>query len=203
MLQCLTPRLILASGSASRRDLLIAAGLIFDVSQAGIDETAIKHDARAAGVSAETAALRLAERKAAAVARREADALVIGADQILVCEGEWFDKPGSAAAARDQLLALRGRSHLLATAVVCQQGASPVWHRVVSPRLTMRWFSEDFLDDYLAEEADTISGCVGAYRLEGRGIQLFDAVEGEHSAVLGLPLLALLGFLREVRCIKA
>ncbi len=196
------PRLILASASTSRRSLLAAAGVTFEVHPAEIDETAVKREACAEGVSAETAALRLADLKAASVARKTPDALVIGADQILVCEGEWFDKPVGIAAARQQLRALRGRSHVLATASVCHRGASRVWHNVATPRLTMRDFSDEFLDAYLAAERETVVSTVGAYRLEGRGIQLFDAVEGEHSAILGLPVLPLLAFLRDMRCIE-
>jgi septum formation protein len=195
------PRIILASASASRRALLAAAGLTFDVQAADVDEAMVKRDALVEGVNAETAALRLADLKAAAVARHESDALVIGADQILVCNGVWFDKPVDATAARDQLRALRGRSHVLVTAVVCHQGAIRVWDYVAMPRLVMRDFSDVFLDQYLAAEGDAVISAVGAYRLEGRGIQLFDAVEGEHTAVLGLPLLPLLAFLRSIHCI--
>ncbi len=154
----------------------------------------IKREARAEGVDAEVAALRLADAKAAAVARDEPDALVIGADQILVYDGVWFDKPVDVASARVQLRALRGHVHALVTAVVCHQGAGRVWQGIASPRLTMSEFSDDFLDCYLATEGDAVIGTVGVYRLEGRGIQLFDAVEGEYWAVLGLPMLELLGF---------
>lgn len=201
MLQYPRPRLILASASASRRALMAAAGLSFEVRPADVDEAAIKQEARAEGVGAEVAALRLADAKAAAVAREEPDALVIGADQILVCDGVWFDKPVDVAAAGDQLRALRGRVHVLVTAVVCHQGVARVWHEIASPRLTMRGFSDEFLDCYLAAEGVAVVSTVGAYRLEGRGVQLFDAVEGEHSAVLGLPMLRLLAFLRGSRCI--
>lgn len=197
MLQRATPRLILASGSASRRALLAAAGLTVEVRPADIDEAAIKSAARAEGTDAEAAALRLADRKAAKVAQDAPDALVIGADQILVCDGVWFDKPMDVARAREQLLALRGRPHVLATATVCRQGGARVWHDIAAPRLIMRDFSDVFLDCYLASEAATIASTVGAYRLEGPGIQLFTAVDGDHSAVLGLPILPLLAFLRQ------
>lgn len=196
MLQRATPRVILASASASRRALLAAAGLTFDVRPADIDEAVIKRDARAAGVSVEQAALRLADLKAAAIGRCEAEAVVIGADQILVCEDTWHDKPFDVAGARRQLRMLRGRRHVLATAVVCHQRGCRVWHHAVAPCLTMRDFSDDFLDSYLAAEAGSVTSTVGAYRLESRGVQLFDAIEGDHSAILGLPLLPLLSFLR-------
>ncbi|HEX4172148.1 MAG TPA: Maf family protein [Acetobacteraceae bacterium] len=197
MMQRPIPGLILASASGSRRSLLEAAGLVFAVLPAGIDEVAVKGQARAAGVSAEATALCLADLKAAQVARGNPEALVIGADQILVCDGAWFDKPADMRAAAAQLRALRGRTHSLATAVTCHQGATRVWHALASPHLTMRHFSEQFLESYLELEGAAVTSTVGAYRLEGRGVLLFKAVEGEHSAVLGLPLLPLLDFLRE------
>ena len=192
-------RLILASASASRRALLAAAGVAFDVRPADIDEAEIKRGALAEGVSVEDAALRLADLKAMAVARREPEALVIGADQILVCGGVWFDKPSDVAAAREQLRALRGRRHELVTAVVCHRDGGRVWHDVATPCLVMRDFSEEFLEGYLAAEGGAVTSTVGAYRLESRGVQLFDAIEGDYSAILGLPLLSLLSFLRRKR----
>jgi septum formation protein len=196
MLQRPEPRLILASASASRRALLAAADVTFDVRPADIDEAEVRRTARANGAVAAEVALLLAELKARRIAESNPDALVIGADQILVCDGVWFDKPANVAAAREQLLALRGRSHALATAVACQQGHQTVWHHITEPRLTMRMFSDGFLDTYLRSEADCVTSTVGAYRLEGRGVHLFAAVEGGHSAILGLPLLPLLAFLR-------
>jgi septum formation protein len=197
MLQRPVPRLVLASASASRRALLQAAGLVFATEPAAVDEAAIKREAQAAGASAEQTALCLADLKAAEISHRYPEALVIGADQILVCDGTWFDKPVDVTAAATQLRSLRGRSHSLATAVTCHQGAMRVWHDIASPRLTMRNFSDGFLEKYLEIEATAVTSTVGAYRLEGRGLQLFEAVSGEHSAVLGLPLLPLLSFLRE------
>ena len=197
MLQRPTPRLVLASGSASRRALLAAAGLAFTVQPAAVDEDAIKQRARRDGIGPDKAALRLAGSKAGAIATQDTDALVIGADQILVCDGTWFDKPASVAAAREQLLALRGRTHTLVTAVLCQQGSRQLWSHVAMPRLTMRAFSDAFLDAYLEAEGTFLTTTVGAYRLEGLGVHLFSAIEGEHAAILGLPLLELLTFLRQ------
>jgi septum formation protein len=191
------PPLVLASASAARRAVLAAAGLRFTAEAAAVDEAAIKESARAEGIPPGEAATVLAEAKARRVSRRAPNgALVIGADQILVCEGAWFDKPADAAAARAQLLALRNKAHELQTAVVCWRGGERVWGHVETPRLTMRAFSDAFLDAYLEAEGEAVLSSVGAYRLEGLGAHLFSAVRGEHAAVLGLPLLPLLGFLR-------
>ncbi len=195
--QAVTPRLILASGSAARRELLTAAGIVFEARVAAVDEAAIKAGARAEGLSVEDTALMLADVKAQRVARLEPEALVIGCDQMLVCGSRWFDKPADMAEARQHLLALRGVSHILVTAVVCRRGGVRIWQHVARPRLTMRDFSEAFLDHYLAVEGRAVLTSVGAYRLEGIGVQLFDAVAGEQSDILGLPMLPLLGFLRQ------
>lgn len=197
MIQAETPRIILASASSARRAVLEAAGLRFEARPAAVDEAAIKDGALAEGIPPTDTALMLADAKAERIARRDPQALVIGCDQLLVCEGAWFDKPADVAAARAQLLALRGRTHELVTAVVCHRRGGRVWQHVATPRLTMRAFSEAFLDAYLTMEAEHVTHSVGAYRLEGPGVQLFDRVQGEHAAILGLPLLPLLGFLRQ------
>lgn len=190
-------RLILASQSRFRAGLLAAAGVAVETMAAHVDEAEAKQAARAEGASAEETALLLASLKAERIARRHPDALVIGADQMLVCEGAWFDKPPDMAAARAQLLALRGRAHMLVTAVLCQRGGQRLWQHVARPKLVMRPFSEAFLEQYLALEGEVLTTTVGAYRIEGPGLQLFDRIEGEHSEIVGLPMLPLLGFLRQ------
>lgn len=190
-------RLILASQSAARRALLTQAGLLFEAHPAAVDEAAIKESARAEGLSPADAATLLADAKAARVARRHPEAVVIGADQLLVCEGDWFDKPEDVEGARRHLERLRGRAHELVTAVVVWRDGSRAWHHVATPRLAMRDVSDAFLDDYLAREGAVVTQSVGAYRLEGPGIQLMREVRGEHTAILGLPLLPLLAYLRD------
>jgi septum formation protein len=190
-------QLILASASPVRAQLLAAAGVDFQIEPAEIDEIPLKRAFRAAGRSPTDGALALAEAKARSVSDRHPRALVVGADQILVCGSEWYDKPADPDAARAQLRALRGRSHLLATAVCVVCKGERLWHHSCAPKLMMRDFSDRFLEGYIAAEGDAILGSVGAYRLEARGVQLFDRIEGDHFAILGLPLIELLGFLRK------
>lgn len=200
-LQAQAPALILASASVARRAVLEGAGLRFAARPSAVDEDAIKQSARAEGLSAADTALMLADAKAERLARREPEALVIGADQMLVAgiDGaeRWFDKPPDLKAARDHLLALRGREHRLVTAIVCWRHGARIWHHLAEPRLRMRAVSDEFIEAYLAAEGERVLTSVGAYRLEGHGAQLFEAVEGEHAAVLGVPLLPLLAFLRD------
>lgn len=194
-------RLILASASTTRARLLNEAGVEFAAEPADIDEGAIKAAQRWAGVTAATCAAALAAAKAEAVAYRHPEAWVIGADQILALDGEWFDKPTDLAMARHQLATLRGRTHVLATAVCVRQGTTTVWQGVSEPRLTMRDFSDGFVGAYLAAEGEAILSSVGAYRIEGRGAQLFAAIEGDHFAIQGLPLIELLECLRTLGAI--
>ena len=199
----MTEGLVLASASTVRAGLLAAAGVYFRIKPAELDEGFLKRACRADRRAAADCTLALAEAKARQVAGRCGRAVVIGADQLLVCGEVWFDKPADLGQARTQLQALRGRTHELVAAVCAVQDGSRIWHAVRRPRLTMRQFTNAFLDDYiLAEEAD-ILGSVGAYRLEGRGIQLFEHIEGDYFAILGLPLLELLGFLRTKGMIKS
>lgn len=190
-------RLILASQSLSRRALLEGAGLEFEAMPASVDEATIKESAQAEGLPPAEAATMLADAKAARIARRHPDAVVIGADQLLVCHDEWFDKPVDIEAARAHLHRLRNRAHELVTATVVWRDGQRAWHDVTTPRLVMRNFSEAFLDAYLAKEGAYVTSSVGAYRLEGLGIQLMREIRGDHSAILGLPLLPLLAYLRD------
>ena len=182
-------RIILASASTARALLLRAAGVPFAVEPAAIDEARLKREARRAGESPIDCASALARQKACCVSNRHPAALVIGADQVLAAGTEWFDKPADLAEAGAQLRALRGRSHVLATAVCVAQGGMPLWQATSRPELHVRRFGEAFLREYLAAEGEALLGSVGAYRLEGRGVQLFSRINGDHFAVLGLPLI--------------
>ena len=188
--------IVLASASTARAALLRAAGVAAEIERAALDEDEIKIAFRRDGRSAADCAAALAEAKAKRVALRRAGALVIGADQILACEGAWFDKPKDRDAARAQLTTLRGKSHALVTAVAVVRDGAVLWHHIEEPRLTIRHFSDGFLDHYLAAAGDRILGSVGAYQLEGLGAQLFTRIDGDYFTILGLPLLPLLDFLR-------
>ncbi|MBV8133361.1 MAG: septum formation protein Maf [Alphaproteobacteria bacterium] len=188
--------LILASASPARKELLAAAGLKVRVEPASVDEQSIKRIFAVDRRPAADCALALAEAKAQEVAGHHQHALVVGADQILVCGSVWFNKAADLGDARAQLQALRGRTHELITAVCVVREAARIWHTISSAKLTMRHFSDAFLDVYLGAEHDAILGSVGGYRLEGRGIQLFADIQGDYFAILGLPLLELFSFLR-------
>ena len=191
------PDLVLASASPTRARLLEAAGLKPTIEPADLDETAVKATFRVNGRDPGACAIALAEAKAQRIASRMPGALVLGADQLLVCDGEWFDKPKVRAAARAQLETLRGKRHVLPTAAVLVKNGATIWHTLAEPALTMRRFSDAFLDDYLAAAGDAALGSVGGYQIEGRGVQLMAEIEGDHFAILGLPLLPLLNFLRK------
>ncbi len=190
------PLLVLASGSRTRAAMLEQAGVSAILDKPLVDEDEVKAAGRAEGVPADAVAEALAELKAQRITRRHPGALVIGADQMLECEGRWFDKPTDRVAARAQLLDLRGKTHRLVSCAVVVRNGERMWHKVDSARLTMRNFSESFLDDYLDRVGDDVLHSVGAYQLEGLGAQLFQRVEGDFFTILGLPLLPLLGFLR-------
>lgn len=188
--------LVLASASLARRSLLRAAGIAVEAQPAGVDEAEVKASLRSEGATAEAAAEALAEIKAQRVSRRRAGALVLGADQILECEGRWFDKPADRTSARAQLLALRGRTHRLVSSAVAVRDGMRLWHHTAEAALTMRPFTDDFLDLYLETAGPDALLSVGAYQIEGLGIQLFSRIRGDYFVILGLPLLPLLDFLR-------
>jgi septum formation protein len=191
-----TPMLVLASQSAIRRQLLENAGLAVEALPARVDEEEIKLALRAEGASVEDAAIKLAEAKARRIAERIPRTIVIGCDQMLDCNGVWFDKPPDRAHAAAHLRALSGKTHRLVSAVVAYRNMVRVWHHVDSAKLTVRPLSDAFIESYLDQAGEAALSSVGAYQLEGLGAQLFTRIDGDYFTVLGLPLLPLLGFLR-------
>ena len=190
-----TPSLILASSSPSRRQLLSNAGLTFEVEPPGVDEEEAKRSLLSGRTAPQGIAEKLAEMKAMRISAKHPEALVVGGDSTLACQGRLFDKPPSMEAARKQLLALRGQTHELFSCVVVARGGTRLWHWNERARLTMRQFNEAFLDAYLARAGDAVLSSVGAYQLEGLGAHLFTRVDGDYFTILGLPLLPLLSFL--------
>lgn len=190
-------RLLLASRSAARRAMLEAAGIAFEAVEAELDEEAAKGGLWGAGFDARGVAEELAQLKALSV-RAGAGALVLGSDQTLERgDGTLLGKPASFEEAWGQLASLRGATHRLHSAAVVAEAGEAVWWHCESVALTMRTFSEDFLRDYLEREWEEVRWSVGGYRIEGPGVQLFDRIEGSHFAILGMPLLPLLAYLRE------
>ncbi len=190
-------QIILASASKSRANLLRAAGVNVEIIPAHTDEDSVKASMKAEGATAAQCAEMLAELKAVQVSQRYPETLVIGADQMLECDGDWFDKPVDMAGARQHLLKLRGKMHVLPTAVAVALNGARIWHHVAMPHLTVRPYSDAFIDSYLAQAGTAVLSSVGAYQLEGPGAQLFSRIEGDFFTILGLPLLELLAFLRE------
>jgi septum formation protein len=189
-------RLVLASKSAARAAVLRSAGLTFEQITSGVDEESIKASLRAESASPSRQADLLAETKAVRVSIANGG-VILGADQMLDLDGEGFDKPANREEARIQLKRLRGKTHILQTALVaCVEGA-PIWRHLSQPRLRMRNFSDQFLEDYLDAIGSAAFDSVGAYQIEERGAQLFDRIEGDYFSILGLPLLPLLQWLRD------
>jgi septum formation protein len=191
--------IVLASGSRARRELLAAAGVHFTVQPADVDEPAIRARMREvdANVDPKKIAAVLAGAKAEDVSGKIAGSLIIGADQVLALGDELLSKAPSTDAAREALRKLRGRTHELHSAVAFAENGNITWAHVATARLTMRDFSDAFLDDYLLRAGDQVRQSVGAYELEGLGVQLFDKIEGDYFTVLGLPLMPVLAELRE------
>ena len=186
---------ILASKSAARRAVLDGAGVPYEALVAGVDEDAVKASLLAEGAGPRDIADALAELKAIRVSRGRRE-FVIGSDQTLDLDGQLYDKADSVEAARERLKLLRGKTHRLHSAVVVAKEGAPIWREVVTASLTMREFSDAFLEAYLASEGPHALGSVGCYRLEGPGAQLFSKIEGDYFAILGLPLMGLLDLLR-------
>jgi septum formation protein len=189
---------VLASGSRARREMLAAAGVHFTVQAADVDEPAIrarmlKQDA---SVEPKRIAAVLAAAKAEDVSGKVRSSLIIGADQVLALGDELLSKAPSIEAAREALRKLRGRTHELHSAVAFAEKGKVTWAHVATARLTMRDFSDAFLDDYLLRAGDRVGQSVGGYELEGIGVQLFDHIEGDYFTILGLPLMPVLAELR-------
>ena len=190
-------RLIIASQSSARRAVLTAAGLAFEAMAPMVDEESAKAALRAGGISPRDLADALAELKALKLSGRFPTDLVLGCDQTLSFDdGAMFDKPESRDALKDQLKALSGKTHDLWSAAVLAQGGTAIWRHIERCKMTIRPLSDRFIDDYIEAEGDVLLGCVGGYRIEGRGVQLFNLIEGSHFGILGLPLLPLLDILR-------
>lgn len=189
--------LILASQSAGRRAMLTAAGVPHDAMVAGVDEDAAKAALLADGIGARDLADALAELKAVKLSTRKPGAMVLGCDQTLALDdGQMLDKAPDRAGAADQLRALSGRTHSLYSAAVIAEGGRAVWRSVERAKMTVRPLSNAFIETYLDMEYPNVAGCVGCYRIEGPGAQLFSRIEGDQFTIIGLPLLPLLDYLR-------
>jgi septum formation protein len=190
--------LILASQSASRRAMLEAAGVKYKAIQPLVDEVQEKINLSHLALSGPELAEALALAKANSISDPPVPGMILGCDQTLVCDdGTMLDKAESLDALADQLARLSGRTHRLFSAAVIVENHLPVWQAIDSARMTMRSLSKVFIADYLAREGEALLGCVGGYRIEGRGAQLFDQVDGSQFVIQGLPLLPLLAFLRQ------
>lgn len=188
---------ILASTSPFRRDMLTNAGLDFEVARPEINERIVEESVKDSGLAPAEIATILAEAKAVDVSERHPGRIVIGCDQILSLDEDVLHKPEDMEAARRRLLVLSGKTHELHSAVVAARDGAAIWRHVSTARMTMRKLDPAFVGQHLARVGDKALSSVGAYQIEGEGIQLFDRIEGSHFTIVGLPLLPLLAFLRE------
>ncbi|WP_211090960.1 nucleoside triphosphate pyrophosphatase [Sphingomonas sp. S2M10] len=189
--------LVLASQSASRRAMLDAAGVAHEALPALVDEASAKESLLAEGVSPRDLADALAELKALKVSRMAPQALVLGGDSLVALDdGSLLDKPESRDQARDHLQRMSGKTHDIFSAAVIAEGGRPVWRHVDRARLHVRPLSDSFIESYIDVEWPAIAGCVGCFRIEGPGVQLFHRTEGSHFTILGMPLLPILDYLR-------
>lgn len=189
------PPIVLASASSTRKAMLAAAGVAVQAVPARLDEETVIAALAAEGTRPRDIADALAEAKARRVEARHPGAVVIGADQVLDLDGAVLDKAADIDAVRSQLQRLRGRTHLLHTAVVIFHDGDPVWRQVEGARLTMRTASDAYLDAYLARHGAGLVGTAGGYRIEEEGARLFSRIEGDHFGILGLPLIPVLNYL--------
>jgi septum formation protein len=187
--------IVLASQSASRQAMLAAAGVLFEACPARIDERALELSLGA--VAPEAVATALAQAKAKAVSRQRPDAVVLGSDSLVVVNGCRFDKPRDRAEAAEHLRFFSGQTMELHSAAALARGGETIWSHAESARLVTRTLSGDFIEHYLEDEWPAVAGCVGVFRIEGRGVTLFERIEGSHFTVLGMPLLPVLTALRD------
>ena len=187
--------IVLASQSASRKAMLEAAGVAFETRAADVDEAEIKREL--IGVSPDEIAMILAEAKALAVSAAMPGRVVLGGDSLVEVGGRLFDKPVSRDNAGEHLRFFSGNDMRLHSAAVLMKDGATLWRHCEVARLKVRALSDSFIDSYLAAEWPAVGACVGVFRMEGRGVQLFEEIEGSHFTVLGMPLLALLAALRE------
>lgn len=196
------PDIILASGSRARTEMLNHAGIQYQAIPAAIDETAIITELMQTAVSPEDIAATLAQQKALHIAKENNDALVIGSDQILECEGKLYEKAADQNAARDKLKILRGKTHRLLSSVCVASDTKILWQTTDTASLTMRNFDDEFLERYINKAGDDAMQCVGGYALEKAGITLFSDISGSYHTILGMPFLPLLAYLQDEQGVK-